>query len=111
MLGVEREAYCAGVEASGGAESWAKSPELQAAMMHAIRNARAPLFFFQAENDFDLTPTRALSAAMKDAGKESQVKIYPSFGSSARDGHSFAYRGSAIWFEDVLQFLERHCRS
>ena len=37
--------------------------------------------------------------------------MYPAFGSSARDGHSFAYRGSAIWFEDVLQFLERHCRS
>jgi carboxymethylenebutenolidase len=111
VLGVEREAYCAGVDASGGAESWAKSPELQAAMVHAVRNARAPLFFFQAENDFDLTPTRALAAAMMDAGKESAVKIYPPFGSSARDGHSFAYRGSAIWFGDVLQFLERHCRS
>jgi carboxymethylenebutenolidase len=111
VLGLEREAYCAGVDASGGAESWAKSPELQVAMTTAVRRARAPLFFFQAENDFDLAPTRALSAAMKDAGKEAEVKIYPPFGSSARDGHSFAYRGSAIWFEDVVRFLERHCRS
>jgi carboxymethylenebutenolidase len=111
VFGVEREAYCAGVDAAGGAETWAQSPELQAAMMYAVRHARAPLFFFQAENDFDLTPTRALSAAMKDAGKEAEAKIYPPFGSSARDGHSFAYRGSATWFEDVLRFLDRHCRS
>jgi dipeptidyl aminopeptidase/acylaminoacyl peptidase len=80
-------------------------------MTHAVRNARAPVLFFQAENDFDLTPTSVLSAAMKAAGKESRVLIYPPSGTSARDGHSFAYRGSATWFEDVLQFLERHCRS
>lgn len=111
VLGVERASYCAGVDVSGGAESWANSPELQAVMTSAVRNARAPIFFFQAQNDFDLTPTRALSAAMKEAGKESQMKIYPPFGSSAREGHSFAYRGSSVWFDDVFRFLERHCTS
>jgi dipeptidyl aminopeptidase/acylaminoacyl peptidase len=111
VLGVERASYCAGVDASGGAESWGSSPELQAVMTNAVRNARAPILFFQAENDFDLTPTRALSAAMKKAGKESQMKIYPPFGNSAREGHSFAYRGSSVWFDDVFRFLERHCIS
>jgi dienelactone hydrolase len=109
VLGVERAPYCAGVDATGGAMSWDKSPELQASMKRAVRNARAPIFFFQAENDFDLSPSRVLSAAMKDAGKAFETKIYPPFGSTHRDGHSFAYRGSAIWFDDVFRFLERHC--
>ncbi len=111
VLGVEREPYCAAVDASGGAESWSEAPELRAAMTRAVQNARAPIFFFQAENDFDLSPTRVLSAAMKDAGKPFETKTYPPFGSSHRDGHSFAYRGGAIWFDDVFRFLEQHCAS
>ena len=109
VLGVEREPYCAAVDATGAAESWSKAPELRAAMIRAARNARAPIFFFQAENDFDLSPTRVLSAAMKDAGKPFETKIYPPFGTSHQDGHRFAYRGSAIWFDDVFRFLEQHC--
>lgn len=109
VFGVEHEPYCAAVDATGGAESWSEAPELQAAMTRAVRRARAPIFFFQAENDFDLSPTRVLAAAMKDAGKPFEAKIYPSFGSSRRDGHSFAYRGSAIWFDDVFRFLQQYC--
>ena len=109
VLGVEREAYCAAVDASGGAQSWADSPEVQASMARAVRNARAPVFFFQAENDFDLSPTRVLSSVMKDAGKPFEAKIYQRFGNSRGDGHSFAYRGSAIWFDDVMHFLARYC--
>ena len=111
VLGVERASYCAGVDASGGAQGWAASPELQASMTRAVRNARAPIFFVQAENDFDLSPTRTLSSVMKAAGKPFELKIYPPFGNSPQEGHSFAYRGSAIWFDDVLRFLERHCLS
>jgi dienelactone hydrolase len=109
VLGVEREPYCAAVDATGAAESWSEAPQLRTTLTRAVRNARAPIFFFQAENDFDLSPTRTLSAAMKDAGKPFEAKIYPPFGSSHRDGHSFAYRGSSIWFDDVFRFLELHC--
>jgi carboxymethylenebutenolidase len=109
VLGVERASYCAGVDAAGGAETWDISPELQAAMTRAVRHARPPIFFFQAENDFNLAPTRVLSAAMKDAGKPFEAKIYPAFGSSHQDGHSFAYRGADVWFDDVFRFLERYC--
>ncbi len=109
VLGVERESYCAAVDASGAAESWSEAPDLQAAMTRAVRHARAPIFFFQAENDFDLSPTQVLSAAMRDAGKPFEAKIYPAFGSSHREGHSFAYRGVATWFDDVFRFLQRSC--
>jgi carboxymethylenebutenolidase len=109
VLGVERESFCAAIDASGGAQSWAQAPELQTLMTRAVRNSHAPIFFFQAENDYDLSPSRILSAAMKDAGKVSEMKIYPPFGKSARDGHSFAYLGSSVWADDVFRFLETHC--
>lgn len=109
VLGAERENYCAAVNASGGAQSWELAPELQALMTRAVRNSRAPMFFFQAENDYDLAPSRTLSAAMKDAGKVAEMKIYPAFGKSAGDGHSFAYRGNSVWENDVFSFLARYC--
>jgi dipeptidyl aminopeptidase/acylaminoacyl peptidase len=109
VFGAEREPYCAAVDASGGAMSWKRDAELPLAMERAVRNARSPIFFFQAENDFDLTPTRTLSAAMTAAGHVAEAKIYPRYGDSHADGHSFAYRGSDVWFPDVLAFLEKHC--
>ncbi len=90
VLGSERASYCAAVDSAGAAQSWAAAPEVQAVMTRAVRNARAPIFFFQAENDYDLSPSRVLSAAMKDAGKEFDVKIYPPFGKSTHDGHPLA---------------------
>jgi len=110
VLGAERGSYCAAVDSAGAAQSWADAPEVQVLMTRAVRNARAPIFFFQAENDYDLSPTRVLSAAMKDAGKEFEVKIYPPFGNSAQEGHTLGYFGGAIWADDVFRFLNRHCR-
>jgi len=78
-------------------------------MLRAVKQAKAPIFFFQAENDYDLAPTRLLSAAMTDAGKPFEAKIYPPFGKSHQDGHTLGYFGSAVWENDVFQFLDRHC--
>jgi dipeptidyl aminopeptidase/acylaminoacyl peptidase len=109
VLGAERAKYCAGIDAAGGAESWALAPELQALMIRAVRNSRAPIFFLQAENDYDLSPSRALSATMKEAGKAFELKIYPPFGNSPQDGHSFTWLGSSTWANEVFSFLEKHC--
>jgi len=109
VLGAERGTYCAAIDASGGAESWALAPELQRRMTDAVRNARAPIFFFQAENDYDLSPSRSLSATMRDADKSFELKIYPAFGASAAAGHSFAWLGSGVWADDVFAFLMKHC--
>jgi carboxymethylenebutenolidase len=67
------------------------------------------MLFFQAQNDFDLTPSRVLLQELKVAGRDGEMKIYPPFGHSARDGHSFAYRGAELWFPDVLAFVQKHC--
>lgn len=101
--------YCAAVDAGGGAESWSKAPALREAMKAAVRFAQTPLFFFQAQNDYDLAPSRTLYGASQQAGRTAEMKIYPAFGKSEKDGHSFAYLGSAIWFEDVFAFMRRHC--
>ncbi|MFL5815170.1 MAG: alpha/beta hydrolase family protein [Bdellovibrionia bacterium] len=110
VFGASEADYCAAVDASGAAESWEKAPILQSLLKTSVRKSKSPIFFFQAENDFNLEPSRILSAEMKSAGKVSELKIYPSFGTTNRDGHSFAYLGHAIWFDDVMQFLQKHCR-
>jgi carboxymethylenebutenolidase len=109
VLGAEKATYCAAVDSAGGAQSWTLAPELQAAMTRAVRHARAPILFFQAANDYDLSPSRQLAAAMKDAGKTFDLKIYPAYGKSAGDGHTFGYFGGAVWGDDVFRFLDRHC--
>jgi hypothetical protein len=62
------------------------------------------------ENDYDLSPTRVLSAAAKAAGKIAEARIYQPFGRSRQDGHTFGYFGASVWSDDVFGFLERHCR-
>jgi carboxymethylenebutenolidase len=110
VLGAARAPYCAAIDAAGGAESWRLAQaELEPLMTHAVQNARAPIFFFQAENDYDLSPSKILSAAMQDAGKPYELKIYPPFGNSQSDGHAFGYFGSSVWADDVFTFLEAHC--
>ena len=109
VLGAERGTYCAAIDSAGGAQSWANAPALQALMTASVRNAKVPIFFFQAENDFDLSPSKILSAAMKDANKPYELKIYAPYGSTPQDGHSFGYFGSAVWAGDVFRFLAQHC--
>lgn len=109
VLGAERGNYCAAVDSAGGAQSWAEAPELQELMTKAVRNSKVPILFFQAENDYDLSPSKALSSAMKDAGKPYELKIYPPWGSSVSDGHTFGYFGATVWAHDVFRFLNQHC--
>src|SRR5580700_4349745 len=109
VLGAERGYYCAAIDSAGGAQSWAQAHELQSLMTRAVRNSRAPIFFFQAANDYDLSPSKTLSAEMKDASKPYEVKIYPAYGNSSSDGHTFGYFGYSVWADDVFRFLNRHC--
>lgn len=109
VLGVEKSTYCAGINASGAAQSWSGSKGLQEIMKRAVANASSPILFFQAENDYDLSPIKVLSSHMKKSGKIAEIKIYPPFGSSAKEGHSLAWAGVSIWFNDALSFINKHC--
>lgn len=95
----------AALDFAGAAQTWASAPRLQAEMTDAVTRARIPIFFGQAENDYDLTPSRALSAAMTKAGKPNLMTIFPPFGSTTPEGHSFGYFGGAIWGPAVVAFV------
>jgi len=109
VLGAERGNYCAAVASAAGAQSWALAPELQSSMIRAVRNANAPIFFFQAANDYDLSPSKTLSSVMKQVNKTYEVKIYPPYGNSPQEGHTFGYFAGAVWANDVFRFLNQHC--
>lgn len=95
----------AAVDFAGAAQTWAGAPTLQRAMTEAARRARVPVYFAQAENDYDVTPSRAMSAAMTAAKLPNRLRIFPPFGVSTPEGHSFGYFGGAIWGPDVAAFL------
>lgn len=109
VLGAARVPYCAAIDAAGAAMSWANAPELQALMRREAGASRAPMLFFQAENDFDLAPSRTLAAALGSAGKVAELKIYPPYGGDHGLGHNFAWLGADVWGPDVLSFLRQHC--
>ena len=109
LLGAEQPGYCAVVDASGGAESWQIAPELHTVMLDAGAHARVPVLFFQAQNDYTLEPSYVLYDAMHRAGKPAAIRIYPPYGSSPAEGHSFSWRGALIWAPDVLEFLAKSC--
>ena len=76
-------------------------------MFDMARNAKVPVFFIQAENDQDTGPSRELSAEMSRLGKPNRMRIFPPFGKTAEDGHSFGYLGSSLWGPDVITFLRQ----
>lgn len=110
VLGAERAGYCAAVDADGGAESWDGAPDLQRLMLHAVEHSTVPVLFFQAANDYNLAPSRTLYAAMKKLKKPAEIRIYPPYGVTAAEGHSFAYRGAGMWIDDVVRFVDAKCR-
>lgn len=95
----------AAVDFAGAAQTWGGAPTLQAAMTDAVKHARVPVFFGQAENDYDLTPSRMMSAAMNAAGRPNEMRIFPPFGASTPEGHSFGYFGGVTWGPVVADFL------
>jgi carboxymethylenebutenolidase len=101
----------AAVASAPGALTWADAPELRDRLRAAARNARVPVFFFQAANDRNLDPTEQLAAEMTRAGRVNVRKIYPAFGRTWRDGHSFGYFGGEAWGPDVFAFLAEHLAS
>ncbi|HEX8387139.1 MAG TPA: CocE/NonD family hydrolase [Rubricoccaceae bacterium] len=109
VLAAERVPYCAAVSGAGGAESWSRAPLLRERMVRAVGASRVPLFLFQAANDHDLSPTRVLAAEARRVGRPHEATVYPSWGTSAAEGHRFAWAGAAVWAPDVFRFLDEHC--
>lgn len=92
-----------------GAMSWDQNPPLQDRLLRAVDQAKAPLFLLQAENDYNLAPSRALSKEAAKRKTDFQSKVYPEFGRSHQDGHwGFCSAATEVWGNDVLEFLDAH---
>jgi dienelactone hydrolase len=96
------------VEFAGAAMNWDRAPGLRRLMTAAALRLTAPIFFLQAENDYSVRPTRELAAAMADAAKPFEARVYPAFGITPQEGHLFERDGARVWGPDVRRFLERH---
>ena len=78
----------AAIDFAGGAMSW-RSSTLRSRMVKAIRKADIPVFLIQAENDYDLGPSRTLAGELEQLGKPHRLQIFPPYGST-RSGHRHA---------------------
>ena len=97
----------AAVDFAGAAETWGKSPQLREMMTNAVQNAQMPVFFIQAENDYDTAPSKDLAAAMDKVHKEHSIQIFPKFGRNNQDAHEFCIHGEGIWGPQVFAFIAK----
>jgi dienelactone hydrolase len=95
-----------------GAMSWEQNVQLQDRLLRAVNLAKAPVFLIQAQNDYNLAPSRVLSEEARKKNKDFQSKIYPAFGNSHQDGHwGFCSSATGVWGNDVLAFLEAQMKT
>ena len=91
-----------------GAMSWRWVTGLDARLQAAVKHAQAPVLIVQAQNDYDLAPSRVLGPLLETAGNGRAV-VFPPFGTSEQDGHGgFACRreGLTVWGPTVLTFFK-----
>lgn len=96
------------IDFAGAAMNWERTPVLRRTMTNAARQLTQPILLIQADNDYSTAPTRELAATLDEAGVVYHGRVFPAFGLSPDEGHSFERAGSVIWARDVRRFLERH---
>jgi len=99
----------AAVPFAPGAMRWRYSEGLQRRLIRAAREARVPELLIQADNDYDLSPSKLAGAELERAG-HGRARIYPAFGTGAQSGHGFCVNGFDVWGPDVLAFLTEATR-
>jgi carboxymethylenebutenolidase len=95
----------AAVDFAGAAQNWQHAPDLRERMIQAVQHSQMPIFFIQAKNDYEVSPSHDLAAAMKKSGKPHNLQIFPSFGKSNQEAHEFCIHGGEIWAPQVFSFL------
>ncbi|HVO92021.1 MAG TPA: prolyl oligopeptidase family serine peptidase [Terriglobales bacterium] len=96
----------AAIDFAGGAESW-RSLTLRSRMVRAIRKADIPVLFIQAENDYDLGPSKTLAGELAQLNKPHKLLIFPPYGNTREEGHGgFCSRATNVWGTEVLSFLD-----
>ena len=107
MLAAERAlGLRAAVAFAPGAMTWDSTPEIRERLITAAQKSRVPIFLLQAENDYNLAPSRTLAKELERAGKPYKMQIFPAYGTTPQDGHGgFCVKGGDRWGAAVLEFL------
>lgn len=106
LLAAERGLGLAGAaNFAGSAINWERSEAFRERLMRAASGAKIPVFLAQAENDFSAEPTRVLGRVLCGAGKVHRARVFPPFGVTPGEGHSFGVDGVELWADEVLGFL------
>jgi dipeptidyl aminopeptidase/acylaminoacyl peptidase len=96
----------AAIDFAGGAMSW-RSFSLRDRMVRAVKKADIPVLFIQAENDYDLGPSRTLAAELDRLAKPHKLLMFPPYGNTRVEGHGgFCSQGTPAWGPAVLSFLD-----
>jgi carboxymethylenebutenolidase len=96
----------AAIDFAGGAMSW-RSFSLRDRMVRAVRKATIPVLFIQAENDYDLGPSRTLASELEQLGKPHKLLIFPPYGNTHAEGHGvFCSQATNVWGPAVMSFLD-----
>lgn len=111
LLEAESDPTLRAVVAFGpAAASWQSSPLLRRRLIRAAGTIAAPVMILHAANDYSTQPGKVLDAERARVGKPHVLKIYPPFGRTAAEGHSFLFNEPAVWEADVFHFLDRHVK-
>jgi len=101
----------AAVVFSGAAASWAQSPELRQRLANAVAQTHAAVLFIHPANDYSIESGKTLAAELDRLQRPYELKIYPAFGTTPRQGHSFLFHSIATWESDVFDFLAARLRA
>ena len=96
----------AAVSFSPGAISWESKIGVKTVCERAVRNAKAPIFLIQPQNDSNLGPSAVLGKILQEHGGLNKSMVYPPYGATIDDGKRFPLEGWEVWGYDVLTFLE-----
>jgi dienelactone hydrolase len=109
LLAAAREpGFNCAVEFAGAAMNWETAPTLRRFLLAEAEKLTRPIFFAQAENDFNTRPTTELAQAARRSNPAVHEKIYPPFGLTSMEGHYLCGQGGSVWQDDVRWFLERY---
>ena len=95
-----------GIDFSGGASQWAQHPKIKNMLLDAATTLTQPIFLIQPENDFNIAPTKELSALFAERSHRYNAKIFPPWGTDGGEAHRFCAAGQQIWGPDVKRFLD-----
>jgi carboxymethylenebutenolidase len=98
----------AAVTFSPAAASWDASAELRKRLLAAVDKLSVPVLLLQTRNDYSLTSGQAIEDELARLGKPHLRKVYPPFGETPSDGHSFLYSNVGQWEDDVFAFLREN---